>query len=183
MFSQSSFDNIKVITLDTVLKGSHKQKIVNLDFYDNKKLLTASSDGVVKIWDLDEQDLIKSLQIGSGFKKAVFSSDGKKIYILTQKRFSILDAYSFKELNYIEGVSFEDFVICDSLNSVIISKYYDSVISYNLNNGDKNYNISTRQYTTHMDISKNNKYFLIADRTNVYVHNSKTGVGLIKIVN
>lgn len=74
-------------------------------------------------------------------------------------------------------------MICDSLNSVIISKYYDSVISYNLNNGDKNYNISTRQYTTHMDISKNNKYFLIADRTNVYVHNSKTGALLTKLSN
>jgi len=166
------------VILKTQLKGSHKSAILNFDFYKNSKLLSSSSDNTVKIWDIQEQELLKALPTVSNLKKAIFSKDGSKIYILSKHKFSVIDANTYKELNFISDTYnnvFTSFVITDDEKKVILSRYYGNTISYSLINGQKLYTISQSQYAYRTRLSPNQKYLAIMYSNFVKIYNSNNG--------
>jgi len=180
LFAQSAFKNKvneKEIVLQKVLKGSHKNRVISFNFY-NDKLITGSSDNTIKIWDLKEQELLKTININGSFKKVVFSKDGSKIYTLSSKEFAILDSKTYKVLNTIEGSSFENFALDN--DSVIILFYYSKIKKYNLVTGEEVYTIKSGTYNQTIKISQNNKYMAISYSSDIKVFNLHTGEFITK---
>jgi len=181
LFAQNSFDKTKVVTPEVILKGSHSDQIKNISFDEiHSRVLTSSKDGIVKIWDIKEQELLKTLNFGRYFKKAQFSSDGSKIYALDDKQFYIYDSKTFEKQNYITAKNFLTFDISDKYNSVILNGNIHS-ISYSLKDGKKIFDIKTNIYVSYSDISKNGKYFALGRSDNTYVYSTKDGSLLSKI--
>ena len=180
LFSSSSFDKTKVVVPEVVLKGSHSSEIRNISFDEkSSRMLTSSGDGIVKIWDIKEQELIKTLKFGGYFVKAQFASDGSKIYVYDKKQFMIYDSKSFSKLNYIEAKDFSTFEISDKYDSVILCGNYKA-ISYSLSDGKKLFDVKTDSYTNYSDISANGKYFVIGYTNFSYVYSTKNGSLLSK---
>ena len=124
----------QIIKLDTHLKGSHKDSIVGFDLFQDKKLLSCSTSNI-KIWDIQEQELIKTLPFDR-IQKAFFSKDGSKIFVATYDMFYVLDANSYKIIGKIKcGSNVEDAVSFDNDTKIIISSYYSNTNIYSLEDG------------------------------------------------
>jgi len=179
LFSSSSFENVKsnvpFVKLNTILKGSHKQSILNIGFYKNEKMFTVSEDGVLKIWDIAEQELLKSIFVGSGLKKVLLSKDGKKIYILEKTYFRIYNANSYKLENSIKLENNLDMQITSNNEVLIVS--YRNLIKYNLKNGELLFSVeSDGSWYKNITISKNQKYVAISSsRKKVKVYRVDSG--------
>ncbi len=168
----------KLITLKTQLKGSHKGAILNFDFYKNKKLLSSSNDNKVKIWDIQEQELLKTISTSSDLKKAIFSKDGSKIYILSKHKFSVIDSSTYKELNSItdtDNNQFTSFIITNNEKKVVFSRWYTGIIAYSLINGKQLYTISNSRYGYKAELSPNQKYLAVMHSNSIKIYNSYNG--------
>ena len=179
LFSDSAFENVKSaipsLKLETVLKGTHKKAILNIGFYKNEKMFTLSKDGVLKIWDIAEQELLKSINIGSNLKEALFSKDGKKIYVLEDRYFRIYNAINYKLENSIQLKNNLDMEITSNNEVIIVSANY--LKKYNLNTGELIYNIKIdHSWYKNITISKNEKYVAIArNHKNVKIYRVDSG--------
>ncbi len=165
------------IKLDTILSGSHKSAIKYFDFDNNNSLLSVSRDNV-KMWDISNQELLNEFNNDKDYIKAEFSKDMNFIYLLSQKKFSIYDRYTFKELSSIALRDSKSFVVSTD-NSRLFLFDYGTLFVYDLNNKKILYKLDS--YGNDIILSLDNKYFTILDYSDLVVYKSDNGVLINKI--
>lgn len=175
----------QLVSLQTILKGTHKSRITSVDFYKDQKLITVSRDSVIKLWDLKEQELLKTLNITKKYdfiKKVSFSSDAQEVYVLTEDKFLILSGDTLKELRYIKhslSSYFRDYQIFDKNKKVILSSNYKIQV-YDLTNGQLLHTIN-ESWTTLLTVSPNQKYFAVKMNQKIKIYNIKTATLIVTI--
>ncbi len=65
------------------LKG-HQQVINDIDFIDDTRLISGSSDGFVRIWDVSKNESISTIEVGEPVIQVEHSNGG--IYVLTESK-------------------------------------------------------------------------------------------------
>nr|MBL0708010.1 hypothetical protein [Sulfurimonas sp.] len=182
LFGNNTFDKFNEVKLKTILKASHKSAILNIDFYKNEKLLTLSQDGMMKIWDIKEQEMLKSVYMGKDLKEVVFSKDGTKIYALNTSNLNIYNSSTYKLQNTIKVSSGYclDMEITSENEVIIVSYYY--LQKYNLKTGKLIYSVeSDSSSKKNITLSSNQKYIAVSARKIVKVYRAKSGEFISKL--
>jgi WD40 repeat protein len=170
-----SFSINNEIILENVMKGKHENEIINFSFQNNLKLLSTSQDNKLKIWSLHEQELLKEINFENSLKKAIFSTNGSYIFVLTSAKFIVLDANTYQEISHIEGESLRDFCVLEDTNEVLLINGRQ-IMYYTLGKRERTSEIAIEGlYASHtlqnIDVSLNKKYFVVSDREKIKIYN------------
>ncbi len=178
-FIQSSLDNKseQSVQLKTILSGKHKTKILSLDSSVNSQVLSLSAK-VLKIWDITEQELLKSIEVTRNgmFVKARFSNSGSFLNVLSRNEFIIYDTKTFLRVASIprEGQSFSDFVITKDDKTLYLQAPYYGVDVYDLNKKEKINQFKIKNSSV-VKLSPNERYIVGVSGPEINVYQSRSG--------
>lgn len=140
---------------------------------DDKKVIMATRIKV-KIFDTKTEELIKTLRFENPVIKAQFSTDNKKIFILTNKEFYIYDSNKYKMIGKIDRVtrySFDNFFIKNNFLT-ILEDYNPTIVRiFNLKTGNKIVSFKINGIIKEGDFSPNLKKIALTSNQKSFIYN------------
>jgi WD40 repeat protein len=154
-------------SLPLTFKISTQNNITSIDIKNDKILVSTAYK--VKIYNLKTKELEKTLAFDN-IRKARYSNDSSKIFILTKKKLYIYDN-NYKEISHIKGNNFKTFNISNDDKFLAVYDYQnDNTDIYNLITGDKIAKIH-KYYIRNIKFSPKNKIALITS-SKVFIYNT-----------
>lgn len=165
--------------INLILKGTSTKEILSIDISpDKSKILAASADDTLKIWDLSQKELIKTFNLPN-LVQANFTKQA--IVALTQNKLAIYDQSDFKKITDVENTDMTFFTLSKdfSLLCLIVDNKRKAIL-INLETGNIKSKLE-KYYIKSALFSPDNKYLAVSANRKTYIYTVDSATLIVEL--